>query len=154
MTLLCWSLLGFVQFLDKVVNMPVVVQIFDKVVDVPVVQARRLSECAENCGAPQLQFSDKVDMPVVVNDSCLVVLQVQFLRLCVIEQRRRVSRPVKVPQIEFIAGVSGHSSFATDWTHSANCAAFSLGAVYGGCGGDDVFLVYFRPFFALRPSGR
>ena len=44
-------------------------------VDDPVVQARRLCRRAENCG------SDKVDMPVVVNDRCLVVLQVLFLRL-------------------------------------------------------------------------
>ena len=58
------------QFLDKVVDVPVVVQFFDKVADVPVVQARRWSRRAENCGVPQLQFSDKVDMPVVVNDRC------------------------------------------------------------------------------------
>ena len=56
----------------------------------------------------------------------------------VIKQRRRVSRTVKVPQIQFIAGVSGHSSFATETgTHNANCAACSLGAVYGGWSGDD-----------------
>ena len=61
---------GVVQFLDKAVDVPVVVQFFDKVADVPVVQARRWSRRAENCGVPQLQFSDKVDMPVVVNDRC------------------------------------------------------------------------------------
>ena len=49
--------------------------------DVPVVQARRWSRREENCGVPQLQFSDKVDMPVVVNDRCSEVPQVQFLRL-------------------------------------------------------------------------
>ena len=80
-TLLCRSSLGFVQFMDKVVDMPVGVQIFDKVADVPVVQARRWSRRAENCGVPQLQFSDKVDMPVVVNDRFSEVPQVQFLRL-------------------------------------------------------------------------
>ena len=69
------------QFLDKVVDMHVVVQIFDKVADVPVVQLRRWSRRAENCGVPQLQFSDKVDMPVVVNDRSLEVPQAQFLRL-------------------------------------------------------------------------
>ena len=72
MTLLCRSSLGFVQFLDKVVDTPVVVQFFDKVADVPVVLAWRWSRRAENCGVPQLQFSDKLDMPVVVvvNDRC------------------------------------------------------------------------------------
>ena len=70
MTLLCRSSLGFVQFLDKVVDTPVVVHFFDKVADVPVVQAWRWSRRAENCGVPQLQFSDKLDMPVVVNDRC------------------------------------------------------------------------------------
>ena len=58
------------QFLDKVVNTPVGVQIFDNVADVFVVQAWRWSRRAENCGVPQLQFSDKADMPVVVNDRC------------------------------------------------------------------------------------
>ena len=67
MTLLCRSSLGFDQFLDKVVDTPVVVQFFDKVADVPVVLAWRWSRRAENCGVPQLQFSD---MPVVVNDRC------------------------------------------------------------------------------------
>ena len=70
MTLLCKSSLGFVQFLEKVVDTAVVVQFFDKVADVPVVQAWRWSRRAENCGVPQLQFSDKLDMPVVVNDRC------------------------------------------------------------------------------------
>ena len=60
MTLLCRSSLGFVQFLDKVVDAPVVflgslavgaVQFLDKVVDVPVV-------------VPQLLFL-VVDDPVV-----------------------------------------------------------------------------------------
>ena len=38
----------FVQFLDKVVDTPVVVQFLDKVADVPVVQ---VVDCrAENCG--------------------------------------------------------------------------------------------------------
>ena len=45
MTLLCRSSLGFVQFLDKVVDTPVVVQFFDKVADVPVVQADRGFQC-------------------------------------------------------------------------------------------------------------
>ena len=69
MTLLCRSSLGSVQFLDKVVDTAVVVQFFDKVADV-LVEARRWSRRAESCGVPQLQFSDKVDMPVVVNDRC------------------------------------------------------------------------------------
>ena len=36
---------GVVQFLDKVVDTPVVVQFFDKVADVPVVQADRGFQC-------------------------------------------------------------------------------------------------------------
>ena len=94
--------------------------------DVPVVQARRWSRRAENCGVPQFQFSDKVvDMTVVVQffdkvvDDPVVlcdgVPQVQFIDgfdVPVIMQRRYVAT-VKVPQIQFIAGVSGHSSLAT-----------------------------------------
>ena len=38
--------------------------------DVPGVQAWRWSRSAEHCGVPQLQFWDKLDMPVVVNDRC------------------------------------------------------------------------------------
>ena len=66
-----------VQFLDKVVDMPVVVQPFDKVVDVFVVQVP--------------QFIDGLDVAVMM-------------------QRRGVLHTVKVPQTQFIARVSGHSS--------------------------------------------
>ena len=118
------------QFLDKVVNTPVGVQIFDNVADVFVVQAWRWSRRAENCGVPQLQFSDKADMPVVVNDRCWEV------------------------QIQFIADLQTFQ-FATETeTHSANCAA-GLGAVHGGWGGDEGFFFgLFSFLFALRPSGR
>ena len=58
MTLLCRSSPGFVQFLDKVVDMPVVVQFFEMVVDVPVVQIVDVG----------VQFLDTViDMPVIVH---------------------------------------------------------------------------------------
>ena len=62
---------------------------------------------------PHLQFSDKVDMPVVVNDRCCGVPQVQFidgLAVIVIMQRQVVSRTVEVPRIQFIARVCRHSS--------------------------------------------
>ena len=59
-------------------------QFFDKVVDVPVVLCE---------GVPQVLFIDGYDVPVIM-------------------QRRHVAT-VKVPQIQFIAGVSGHSSLAT-----------------------------------------
>ena len=60
------------------------------VVDVPVVLPRGLvqllSRSAENCGVPQLQFSDKVvAVPVVVYDKCVCVQTVQTvwrLRRC------------------------------------------------------------------------
>ena len=58
MTLLCRSSLRFVQFLDKVVDMPVVVQFFDKVADVPVVQV--VGCRAENCGDSAVAVLDKV----------------------------------------------------------------------------------------------
>ena len=66
-----------VQFLDKVVDMPVVVQRVDKVVDVPVVQV--------------LQFIDGLDVAMIL-------------------QRQVVSRTVEVPQTQFIARVCRHSS--------------------------------------------
>ena len=57
-------------------------------------------------------------------------------------QRRAVSRTVKVPQTQFIAGVCGHSPSQQKRVSSA------------GYGGDEGFLSFFKPFFALRPSGR
>ena len=129
------------------------VQFIDKVADVPVVQA------PENCGVTQLQFSDKVDMPVVVNDrrdraencggsavavSCWffqfldkvvdMPVVVQFFDMV-------VDVPVVlcdgVPQVQyFIAGVSGHSSLAT--VGYAQCKLCSLGSACGGWGGDEV----------------
>ena len=96
------SRVGFVQFLDKVVDMPVVGQIFDKAADVPVVQARRWSRRAENCGVPQLQFSDKVDMPEVPGGAAGAVPAV--MDVAVVTQRQVGVLPtVEVPQIQFIA---------------------------------------------------
>ena len=43
------SRVGFVQFLDKVVDTPTVVQFFDKVADVPVVQ---VPQFIDGCGRP------------------------------------------------------------------------------------------------------
>ena len=45
------SRVGFVQFLDKVVDMPIVVLFFDKVVDVPVVQVSEVPKVQFRCGA-------------------------------------------------------------------------------------------------------
>ena len=57
----------------------------------------------------------------------------------VIMQRRFVST-VEVPQIQFIAGVGGHSSSQQRW---------ALGFHSGGYDGDEGFFGLFRPFFAL-----
>ena len=82
MTLSCRSSTWYVQFLDKVVDTPVVVQCVVKVAEVPVVHVLGGAASA---------------VPVVVDVS-------------VIMQRRWVSRTVESPQIQFIAGVCRHSS--------------------------------------------
>ena len=97
------SRVGFVQFLDKVVATPVVVQIFDKVADVllcrcsEVVQTCRKLWCSAvavlgqggHARCCERQVRGGVDVPVIMQRRCLAT--------------------VKVPQIQFIAGVSGHS---------------------------------------------
>ena len=65
MTLLCRSSLGFVQFLDMVVDMPVVVQPLRQGGRCPCCAGLEVSRRAENCGVPQLQFLDKVVMPLL-----------------------------------------------------------------------------------------
>ena len=138
------SRVGFVQFLHKVVDMPVVGQIFDKAADVPVVQARRWSRRAENCGVPQLQFSDKVDMPEVPGGAAGAVPAV--MDVAVVTQRQVGVLPtVEVPQIQFIARVT----FLL--CNRDGYAAFSS----GGNGGDEGFFSAFSDNFSRssRSSG-
>ena len=68
-----------------------------------------MSRRAENCGVPQLQFLDKVDMPVVVNDRLSEVPQVQFCgcgRPC--DHAATSGLVLEVPLILFIARAGGH----------------------------------------------
>ena len=65
-------------------------------------------------------------------------------------QRRGVLHTVKVPEIQFIAGVSGPSCCATE-VQPVLLAAWGLHMTVGG---DEVVFQSLRTFFALRPSGR
>ena len=88
-------------------------------------------DSTENCGVPQVQYSDKVvdvravavhrrlDVPVICSDA---VLQLE------------------VPQIQFIAGVRGHPSCNSDEY------AFSVGD------GDEWFFGLFGHFFRAPPG--
>ena len=57
----------------------------------------------------------------------------------VIMQRRWVFATLKVPQIQFIAGVSGHFSSHRD--------GYASSVEYGG--DEGFFFAFFMPFFAL-----
>ena len=60
-----------------------------------------------------------------------------------------VSRAVKVPQIQFIAGFCGHSATETG-THSSSCAASSRVRLYGGGAIDEVFFLVLGHFSRSR----
>ena len=71
------------------------------------------------------QFMDKVvDTPVGVQQQVLVVT---------------VQKTAEVPHVQFIDKV---------------VAVPVDNLLFGGYGGDEGLLAFFRPFFALRPSGR
>ena len=104
----------------------------------------------ETVELPQLQPSysclDKVfDMPVVCNDrcpwcrGCSAVMDV--LRSVIMQRQVGVSPTVEVPQIQFIAGVSGHSCCATE-------TGTQLSAGYSG---DEWFFGLFHVIFRAPP---
>ena len=119
-----------VQFLDTVVDLPVVVQVVQKTVEVP-----------------QLQFSDKVvtrccERQVLGGAAGAVPL---VMNIAVIMQRQvGVSRTVEVPQIQFIAPFEDTPIAQQRRAGTVQNVQFSaLGAFYGGYGGDELV---FRPF--------
>ena len=99
-------LVGVVQFLDKVVDVPVVVQCVDKMVDVPVVK--------------------------VLGHTAGAVLAVMDVAV-IIQRLVVVSRTVEVPQIQFIAPICGHSSSQQRQVRTVQTVQLSPWvAVYGG----------------------
>ena len=102
------------------------------VIDVPVVQVvllpRWWSRRAVNCGAPQLQFSDKVVICLLfVYDRCCSC----GCAVAVITQRQVwVSRTVEVPQIQFIAQFE---DIPVAQQHSASYAGVAGCGRLGGC---------------------
>ena len=116
----------------------------DTVVAMPVVVQRQLpggSDVRKTAKVPQLQYIlYAVDVLVVQVHLGSSSSRTRSLT-CPLCSTTGFLRTVKVPQIQFIAGVFGHSCCATETgTH-----AFSS----GGYGGDEGFFRPFRAFFAL-----
>ena len=90
----------------------------------------------------QLQCSDKVVDVLVESRRGAAGAVPAVMDVPVNMQGRWVSRTVKVPQTQFIAGVAGHSS------SQQRRARFQRGMA-----AMRVVLVFFRPFFALLQVG-
>ena len=90
---------------------------------------------------PQLQFSHKVVDVTVVQVVVLPQVQLRLWTSLWSCSDVGVSPTVEVPQIQFIAGVSGHSCCITE-TGTQLPAVAGVAAVKG-------FLAFFSAFFAL-----